>query len=96
MSIYDRTKEVFIQCEDCAERMAFMKHVWDDNDASFEFVIEDSYCGGSGRGFLRRLRRAWYAFWAKPIYHTGVYIDDHARVKEFLDRCAALFEEKSL
>ena len=93
MSIYDQTKEVFIQCEDCAERMVFMKHVWDDNDVSFEFVIEDSYCGGSGRGFLGRLRRAWYAFWAKPFYHTGVYIDDPARAKDFLDRCAALLEE---
>ena len=94
MSIFDRTKEVFIRCDDCAERMVFVKHVWDDHNISYEFVIEDSYCGGSQCGLLGRLRRAWYAFAAKPIYHTGVYIDDPARVKEFLDRCIALFEDE--
>lgn len=94
MSLLDRTKEVFIQCDDCAERMVFKKHFWEHDEVSFEFVVEDSYCGGNRHGLGDRLRRAWRAFWAKPVYYTGVYIDDPARVNTFLENCMKLYEEE--
>lgn len=93
-NLRDKTKEVTIQCEDCAERVVFMRHCWNDGDVDYEINIEDSYCGGGEyTGVWGRLKRAWKAFWAKPVYYSGIYVEDPERVKKFLKDCLALMEE---
>lgn len=93
MSLRDTTKEVFIRCEDCAETVVFMRHDWDNYDTDYEIVVQDACCASGMCGIRGRLRRAWHAFWAKPIYYSGIYIENGARVKEFLQRCMELVEE---
>lgn len=95
MSLREDTKEVFIRCEDCAETVVFMRHDWEDSKVSYEILVQDSYCDSGMSGIRGRLRRAWHAFWEKPISYTGVYIEDGARVKQFLQDCLALVEENA-
>ena len=93
-AIKDITREVALRCDDCAETVVFMQHNWLHNDIDYEIVIEDSYCGGGEyRGVFGRLRRAWRAFWGKPIYYSGVYVEDPARMESFLKECLAVVQE---
>ena len=96
-NLRDKTKEVTIQCEDCAERVVFMQHNWEymhDGDVDYEICIEDCYCGGEDRGFFGRLKRSWRAFWAKPVYYSGIYVEDPERVRKFLCDCLALMDDE--
>lgn len=93
MSLRNITNTVSLRCEDCAEVVTFMKHSFREDDVSYEIALEDSYCGGGYTGILGRMKRAWRAFWAKPIYYSGVYIEDGARVKTFLEDCLKFIEE---
>ena len=88
-------KSVFLKCDDHAETAVFTCLEWnfhDRKDVNYEFTIEDSYCGGDYMGIKGRFKRAWHAFWAKPICHTGVYIQDGERMKKFLQDCLELIE----
>lgn len=87
-------KNVYFRCNDNAEMAVFTKYDWSDGDTDYEFTIEDSYCGGDYMGIKGRFKRAWKAFWAKPIYYTGVYSDDAERVKKFLNDCLDLMKER--
>ena len=93
MSLRDKTKEVFIRCEDCAETVVFMRHHWEKRDVTYEILVQDAFCSHWFCGIGGRLRRAWRAFWEKPVNYTGVYIEDSARVKQFLQDCMKLVEE---
>ena len=37
-----------------------------------------------------RFKRAWKAFWAKPVCYTGVYVEEPQRMKQFLHECYSL------
>ena len=92
-----RYQDVSLRCEDHAETVVFSKHTWnyEDNncyDVDYEFTIEDSYCGGDYMGLKGRFKRAWNAFFAKPIYYTGIYCENKERVKKFLKDCLDLIE----
>ena len=80
-------KNVYFRCDDNSETAVFTKVVFDDGDVSYEFSIEDSYCGGDYMGIKGRFKRAWRAFWKKPICYTGVFTDDKERMKTFLENC---------
>jgi hypothetical protein len=91
------TKRVVLRCKDGAEALVFNKYDYstqEDLDIDFEINIEDSYCGGDFMGIKGRFKRAWRAFWAKPIYYTGIYTDDKEMVKKWLTDCLALVENK--
>ena len=89
-------KSINLRCDDRAENLVFTRYDY-DGDIDFEITIEDSYCGGDFMGIKGRFKRAWHAFWAKPICHTGVYIEDPERVWSFLEECERIatdsFEE---
>lgn len=86
-------KNVYLRCEDNAETVVFSRYDWKNNDVDYEINIEDSYCGGDYMGIKGRFKRAWKAFWAKPVYYTGVVCSDKERVKKFLKDCLDLMEE---
>ena len=87
------SKDVYLRCDDHAECVVFSRHDWERTDISYEFTIEDSYCGGDYMGIKGRFKRAWKAFWAKPIYYSGVYCQDGARMRKFLEDCLNLMNE---
>lgn len=87
------SKDVYLRCDDHAECVVFSRHDWERTDVSYEFTIEDSYCGGDYMGIKGRFKRAWKAFWAKPIYYSGVYCQDGARMRKFLEDCLNLMNE---
>lgn len=89
----ENSKEVNMRCDCCAEMAAFIRHDWIHNDVSYELTIEDAYCGGDYMGIMGRFKRAWKAFWAKPIYYSGVYCDDAKRMRKFLEDCLSLMDE---
>ena len=87
-------RDVYLRCDDHDEMVVFSRYEYEDNTNSYELTIEDSYCGGDYMGIKGRFKRAWKAFWAKPIYYTGVYCEDKNRIKKFLQDCLSLIEEK--
>ena len=87
------SKDVYLRCDDHAECVVFSRHDWERTDISYEFTIEGSYCGGDYMGIKGRFKRAWKAFWAKPIYYSGVYCQDGARMRKFLEDCLNLMNE---
>jgi hypothetical protein len=90
----DVSKEIYFRCDDHAECVVFAKHNWKYNDIDYTISIEDAYCGGDYMGIKGRFKRAWHAFWAKPVYYNEVYCQDGKRMKKFLEDCLALMEEK--
>lgn len=80
-------EEVMLRCDDHAEALVFARYKHSDDDMWFEFSIEDAYCGGDYMGIKGRFRRAWHAFWAKPICYTGVYVEKVESVWHFLEQC---------
>lgn len=86
-------KQVIFRCKDHAEALVFNKYKYEDFDTDYEINIEDSYCGGYYTGIKGRFRRAWHAFWAKPVYYSGVYTDNKKDIKNWLTDCLALLDE---
>ena len=94
----NNNKNIYFRCDDNAETIVFTRYDWNfknENETDYSFSIEDSYCGGDYMGIKGRIKRAWHAFWAKPIYHSSVYCEGTGRMKEFLNKCLALMEEDS-
>lgn len=85
-------KEVTLRCDCHAETAVFSVYEF-KNEVDYELTIEDSYCGGDFMGIKGRFKRAWRAFFAKPIYYSGIYIEDGAKMKKFLEDALALIEE---
>lgn len=82
-----KEKNVYIRCDDNAETAVFTK-VDVGLCTYYELAIEDSYCGrGDCMGIKGRFKRAWHAFWAKPIYYSGICCEDDGRMKKFLEDC---------
>lgn len=91
-----KRKDVYLRCDDYAETAVFSKYISEYNGGiDYEFTIEDSYCGYDLMGIKNRFKRAWKAFWAKPVHYTGVYCEDANRMKKFLKDCLALMEEQN-
>ena len=89
-------KNIYLRCNDNAEMVVFTRCDYkNSNETDYEFTIEDSYCGGDYMGIKGRFKRAWKAFWAKPIYYTGVYCEDGDHMKRFLRDCLNLIEEQN-
>ena len=86
--VINHVKEVSIRCDDQNENLVFCRYDFGDNDYWYEVGIEDSYCGNDGHtGIFGRLKRAWCAFWAKPIYHNEIVVSDGKRIEKFLMDC---------
>lgn len=88
-----KAKEIYLRCDDHAECVVFSKFNFEDNDIDYEITIEDAYCGYDYMGIKGRFRRAWKAFWAKPICYNGVYCQDGKRMRKFLEDCLSLMDE---
>ena len=89
-----KSKFIYFRCDDDAETVTFVKFPSVDGPAEYELNIMDSYTGGDYKGIKGRLKRAWCAFWANPVYYTGIYCEDESRMKQFLTDCLKLIEEK--
>ena len=98
------TKQVILRCDDKQEAVVFSKYTYKNIleategqvklSDSFEIVVEDSYTGGDYKGFFGRFKRAWRAFWSKPVIYTGIYCENKDKMKKFLNDCFALIEEE--
>ena len=87
------SKEVNMRCDCNAEMATFIRYDWQHNDTNYELGIQDAYCGGDYMGIRGRFKRAWRAFWAKPIYYSEVYCEDRQRMRKFLEDCLNLMDE---
>ena len=85
---------ITLRCRCGLEAAVFTKYLHYDGDVSFELTIEDSYIGGDYKGFFGRIRRAWGAFWSKPVVYTGIYYEEHSTVRKFLTDCLDLVDKK--
>lgn len=83
-------EEICLRCDDLVEVLTFSKITWKDGDVSYDFSIEDAYSRPELCGILGRCRRAWKAFWAKPMYSSGIAINDISEVKKFLEDSMSL------
>ena len=98
--------KVTLRCDDGAEACVFTKYTYDtiasrtallDPDSmSYEICIEDDYVGGEYKGFFGRIKRAWRAFWDKPVVYTGIYTEDKDKMRKFLCDCLDLIDENDV
>lgn len=89
------TKTVILRCDDNAEALVFNRYDYNGDFASdYEVNIEDSYCGGDFMGIKGRFKRAWRAFFAKPICYTGVCSENKEEIKKWFVDCLAALDEK--
>ena len=98
-------KTVTLRCEDYIESVVFHKCIYKnliynknkpgsiEKEIDYEINVEDNYIGGEYKGLLGRFRRAWKAFFAKPVIYTGVYCSDKEKMKKFLVDCLSLIDE---
>lgn len=98
-----KQEQITLRCEDGAEAVVFTKYTY-KNIAEitegqvklcdgFELMFEDSYIGGDYKGLFGRLRRAWRAFWDKPVVYTGIYCEDKNKMGQFLYDCLDLVND---
>ena len=85
---------ISMRCDDGAENLVFTCYDFGNGDYDFEINVEDAYCGGDYTGLFGRLKRAWNAFCAKPVYYASVYTADEEKMHEFLTNCMELIERK--
>ena len=95
-----KQEQITLRCEDGAEAVVFNKYHFytnnDTNDFNYEISVEDSYIGGDYKGFFGRIRRAWRAFWDKPVVYTGIYCEDKDKMRKFLTDCLNLISEDNI
>ena len=89
-----KQEHITLRCEDGQEAVVFTKYHFNASDIygnfNYEITIEDSYTGGDYKGFFGRIKRAWRAFWDKPVVYTGIYCEDERKMKHFLCSCLDL------
>ena len=101
-----KQEQITLRCEDGAEAVVFTKYTYkniakitEDQvklSDGFEIMVEDSYIGGDYKGFFGRIRRAWRAFWDKPVVYTGIYCEDRDKMRKFLCDCLDLIDENDV
>ena len=87
------SKDIYLRCDDHAECVVFSQINFEDDDIDYSISIEDAYCGCDYMGIKGRFKRAWKAFWAKPVCYNEVYCMDGKRMRKFLEDCLSLMEE---
>lgn len=98
-----KQEQVVLRCEDGAEAVVFTKYTYEKAimkltdgqikfDDDYEINIQDDYIGGDYRGFFGRIKRAWRAFWDKPVVYTGIYCENKEKMKKFLIDCLTLVD----
>ena len=87
-------KTVSVRCRDGAEMVTLIQRLRSYGSIDYELNFEDAYCGGDYRGIFGRFKRAWCAFWNKPICYTGLYFEGTPRIRKFLTDCLALVDEQ--
>lgn len=85
-------KTVTLRCNDEQEATVFHRYDYEYIDTYYELAFEDSYIGGEYKGFFGRIKRAWRAFWDKPVVYTGIYCSDKDKMRKFLADCLALVD----
>lgn len=92
-----KQEQITLRCEDGAEAVVFTKYVYKyDNSVAYDISVEDSYTGGDYKGFFGRIKRAWRAFWDKPVVYTGIFCEDKNKIREFLAECLHLIDENDI
>ena len=100
-----KQEQITLRCEDGAEAVVFTKYNFNGtvqeltNGHSsckdcFEISVQDDYIGGDYKGFFGRIKRAWRAFWNKPVVYTAIYCGDANEMKKFLIDCLNLVDAR--
>ena len=76
-----------LRSDDRSENLVFTKICLNAKNTWYEFCVEDAYCSGEYFGLKGRFKRAWHAFFAKPISYTGMIIQDKDRLETFFSEC---------
>lgn len=88
-----KRNRLILRCTDDMETLAFVQDIYYDGECYYDVSIEDSYCGGDYKGILGRFKRAWRAFFAKPVIYTSVCPKEED-LKKWLEDCLAVINEK--
>ena len=92
-----KQEHISLRCEDGQEAVVFTKYTYKyDGSIDYEITVEDSYTGGDYNGFFGRIKRAWKAFWDKPVVYTGIYCEDEDKMRKFLCDCLDLIDDNDV
>ena len=91
-----KTTDVRLRCDCNAEELVFTRMDYSNAafETDYEVNIEDAYCGGDYMGIKGRFKRAWKAFFAKPIYYSGISVADKEKLKKWLTDCLAVIDKE--
>lgn len=90
-----KQEHITLRCWDGAEAVVFKKFTFTHaNNVEYEISVEDDYIGGDYKGFFGRIKRAWKAFWDKPVVYTGIYCEDESKMRQFLVDCLDIMDDK--
>ena len=99
-----KQEQITLRCEDGQEAVVFTKYSFMSrectlesfaikDEVNYEIMFEDSYIGGDYKGFFGRIKRAWRAFWNKPVVYTGIYCEDESKMRKFLTDCLKVIDD---
>lgn len=99
-----KQEQITLRCEDGAEAVVFTKYHFNGTvqeltsghssyKDNYEICVQDDYIGGDYKGLFGRIKRAWRAFWDKPVVYTGIYCEDETKMRKFLYDCLELVDE---
>ena len=105
-----KQEQITLRCEYGQEAVVFTKYTFKTlapnpyegcediikKDIDYEICIEDDYVGGEYKGFFGRIKRAWRAFWDKPVVYAGIYCEDERKMRQFLTDCLNLIDENDI
>lgn len=98
-----KQEKVTLRCDDGSEAVVFTRYEYHKylpdsiiKDIDYEICVEDDYVGGEYKGFFGRIKRAWRAFWDKPVVYTGIYCEDKDKMRKFLCDCLNLIDENDV
>ena len=91
-----KTTNVRLRCDCNGEELVFTRYDYSNPnfETDYEVNIEDSYCGGDYMGIEGRFKRAWKAFFAKPIYYSGISVADKEKLRKWLNDCLAVIDKE--
>lgn len=91
-----KTKMVTMNGDHIATTLVFIRRDYPRFLPDLEVHIEDSYCGGNYTGIKARFKRAWNAFFARPVVYANIYTEDKNKMIKWLEDSLAIMKEENV
>lgn len=85
-----RTRVIHVPCDCRCCELAVTKDVFEDGEAFYDVMVQDSRYDHKANGVLNRVRNALKVLFGKKICYNDVFIPDDEHFDAFLDQLITL------